>query len=216
MKTTKDKTQGLRGSRVRAVAAGAAVLALVGAGGAVAAGQIDSIDIKDNSVKSKDIKNGTIQTRDLTKNNFARFTRTENVVSATTPASTTPAYNGARVVDVAAAGQTTLVTVVLDQGTWELDVVAQFRHITGGGGSGGDYGVVTITPALQDGFSTGYTSDVPDGGVNAAQVAMSGTIKIANNGTPVLIQGNFTGGGVGQAGASVQATQIAYVKQPKS
>ena len=209
----KDKTQGTSGSRVRAVAAGAAVLALVGAGGAVAAGQIDSQDIKNDSVKSADIKNGTIQTRDLTKNNFARFTRTENVVSATTPASTTPAHNGARVVDVTGT-PTTLVTVVLDQGTWELDVTAQFRRITGAGGTP-DYGVVNIA-GLQDGFGTGYTSDVPDGGINAAQVSLSGTIKIAANNTPVVVQGNFTDGGTGQAGASVQATQIAYVKQPRS
>lgn len=211
---TKDKTQGMFGSRVRAVAAGAAVLALVGAGGAVAGGQIDSSDIENNSVKSKDIKNGTIQTRDLTKNNFARFTRTENVVSATTPASTTPAYNGARVVEVTGTTPTTLVTVVLDQGTWELDVVAQFWHLTGGS-SGADFGVVTID-GLQDGFGTGYTPDVPDGGANAAQVAMSGTIKIEKNDTPVVVQGKFSGAGAGQAGASVQATQIAYVKQPKS
>ena len=211
---TKDKTQGMFGSRVRAVAAGAAVLALVGAGGAVAAGQIDSSDIENNSVKSKDIKNGTIQTRDLTKNNFARFTRTENVVSATTPASTTPAYNGARVVEVTGTAPTTLVTVVLDQGTWELDVVGQFWHLTGGA-PGVDYGVLSVG-GLQDGFGTGYTPDVPDGGANAAQVSMSGTIKIAENNTPVAIQGRFTDAGTGQAGASVQATQIAYVKQPRS
>ena len=215
MKTT-DKTQGLLGSRVRAVTAGAAVLALVGAGGAVAAANIGSDDIINNSVKSVDIKNGTIQTRDLTTNNYARFTRTENVVSATTPASTTPAYNGARVVDVNGTTPTTLVTVVLDEGTWELDVVGQFRHFTGGGGADTDYGVVTITPALQDGFSTGWTPDVPNGGVNVAQVAMSGTIKITANDTPVLVQGQLNGATAGQAGASVQATQIAYVKQPKS
>ena len=203
------------GSRTRAVLAGTAVLALLGAGTAVAAGQIGSEDIRDNSVKSKDIKNGTIQTRDLTTNNFARFTRTENVVSATTPPSTVPAYSGARVVDVAAAGTTPILTIVLDEGTWELDVTAQFWHFTGGGGSDPDYGVVTIA-GLQDGFGTGWTSDVPNGGNNAAQTSMSGTIKITANDTPVVVQGNFTGSNVGQAGASVQATQIAYVKQPKS
>lgn len=201
------------GSRTRAVLAGTAVLAMVGAGTAVAAGHIGSEDIRDNSVKSKDIKNGTIQTRDLTTNNFARFTRTENVVSTTTPASTVPAHSGARVVEVGGT-PTTLVTVVLDEGTWELDVTAQFWHITGTG-SDPDYGVVTIA-GLQDGFGTGYTSDVPNGGTNAAQTSMSGTIKIAANNTPVLVQGHFTGSNTGQAGASVQATQIAYVKQPKS
>jgi hypothetical protein len=216
MKIRNDKTHGLRGSRTRAVAAGACVLALMGAGTAVAAGHIGSEDITDNSVKSKDVKNGTLQTRDLTPNNFNRFTRTENVVSATTPASTVPANGGARVVEVPAGTTgTTLLTVVLDQGTWELDVTAQFWHLTGAAPSDPDYGVVTIA-GLQDGFGTGYTSDVPDAGANAAQTAMSGTIKIAANDTPVLIQGHFTGGNAGQAGASVQATQIAYVKQPKS
>jgi len=214
MKITNDKSRRILGSRVRAVAAGASVLALVGAGTAVAAGTIDSSDIKDDSVTSKDIKDGTLQTRDLTTNNFNRFTRTENVVSATTPASTVPANGGARVVEVPGPGPTTLVTVVLDQGTWELDVTGQFWHITGAEGTP-DYGVVTIA-GLEDGFGTGYTADVPNGGANAAQVSLSGTIKITANDTPVLVQGNFTGGGVGQAGASVQATQIAYVKQPKS
>jgi hypothetical protein len=215
MKIKNDRTRRLFGSRVRAVGAGAAVLALVGAGTSVAAGHIDSEDIKDNSVKSKDVKDGTLQTRDLTPNNFNRFTRTENVVSATTPASTAPANGGARVVEVpAGTTPTTLVTVILNEGTWELDVTAQFFHFTGSPADP-DYGVVTIA-GLQDGFGTGYTSDVPDGGTNAAQTSMSGTIKIAANNTPVLVQGHFTGGNAGQAGASVQATQIAYVKQPKS
>ena len=51
-----------------AVVAVVAVAALAGAGGSVAASKITSAQIKD----------GTIQTRDLTKNNFARFTATEN------------------------------------------------------------------------------------------------------------------------------------------
>lgn len=203
----------LIGSRTRAVVAGSAVLALVGAGTAVAAGQIDSSDIKDNSVKSRDIKNGTIQTRDLTTNNFARFTATENVVSSTTPPSVVPAHGGARVVDVPSGATVGLVTVVLDEGTWELDGTAQFWHFTGSPGN--DYGRVTI-PGLQDGFGTAYTADVPDGGNNAAQVSFSGTIKIAANDTPVVISGEFSAGAHGQAGASVQATQIAYVKQPSS
>jgi hypothetical protein len=216
MKMTNDKTRRLLGSRVRAVAVGASVLALVGAGSAVAAAHIGSDDIINGSVKSVDVKDGTLQTRDLTTNNFNRFTRTENVVSATTPPSTNPAYSGAKVVDVPGPGPTTLVTVVLDQGTWELDVTAQFWHMgTSTPGSPSDLGVATIA-GLQDGFGTGYTADVPDGGGNAAQVSMSGTIKIAANNTAVLVQGSFTGAGTGQAGASVQATQIAYVKQPKS
>src|SRR3954471_23010433 len=61
-----------------------AIAGLAGTGASVAAGTITSAQIKD----------GTIQTGDLTKNNFAKFTSTENVVSATTPISTVPAYAG--------------------------------------------------------------------------------------------------------------------------
>lgn len=179
----------------------AALAVLAGTGGSVAAGQITSAQIKD----------GTIQTRDLTKNNFARFTATENVVTAQTPASTVPAHNGARVVDVGSA-ETPLVTLVLDKGTWKISGVAQFWHLTGGSPSDPDYGKVTV-PGLQSGFATNWTSDVPNGGTNAAQVSFAGTIKITSNDTPVVITGSFTGSNTGQAGASVQATQYEYVKQ---
>jgi hypothetical protein len=176
------------------------VAALAGTGGAVAAGQITSAQIKD----------GTIQTRDLTKNNFARFTSTENVVTAQTPISTVPAYAGARVVDVAATGDTPLVTLVLDKGTWKLDGVAQFWHLTGNQ-TGSDYGQVKVA-GLQTGMATNYTGDIPDGGANAGQVAFSGTIKITANDTPVVINGAISGDTTGQAGASVRATQYEYVK----
>ena len=79
----------LASGKVATVVAVGAIAALAGTGASVAAGHITSAQIKD----------GTIQTGDLTKNNFARFTSTENVVSATTPVSTVPAYGGARVVD---------------------------------------------------------------------------------------------------------------------
>ena len=177
------------------------MLALVGTGTAVAARQITSYDIKD----------GTIQTRDLTKNNFARFTATENVVSATTPVSTDPAHNGARVVE-ATDTETPLVTLVLDRGTWQIDGTAQFWHMNGAAPVGTDLGVVTI-PGLQDGFGKAFSADVPDGGVNAAQTSFSGTIKIAADDTPVTITGAFSPGNSGEAGVSVQATQYVYVAQ---
>ena len=100
--------------KVGMVVAVGAIAALAGTGASVAAGNITSAQIKD----------GTIQTRDLTKNNFARFTATENVKTAMTPVSAVPAYAGARVVDVAATGQTPLVTLVLNKGTWKIDGVA--------------------------------------------------------------------------------------------
>jgi len=187
--------------KVGAVIAMGAVAALAGTGASVAAGHITSAQIKD----------GTIQTGDLTKNNFAKFTATENVKTAMTPISATPAYGGNRVVDVAAAGQTPLVTLVLNKGTWKIDGVGQFWHIGGPAPAGQDLGVVTV-PGLQSGYSVNYTADVPDGGVNAAQVSFSGTIKITANNTPVVITGSFTGGNVGQAGISVEATQYEYVK----
>jgi hypothetical protein len=185
------------------VVAVAAVAALAGTGASVAAAKITSADIKD----------GTIQTGDLTKNNFARFTATENVVSATTPVSTVPQFNGQRV--VAVSGSTPLVTLVLDKGTWKIDGTAQFWHLSGAAPSDPDYGVVTV-PGLQDGFGTNWTADVPDGGNNAAQVSFNGTIKITANDTPVVVTGSFTGGNTGQAGVSVQATQYVYVKQFKN
>jgi len=188
---------------VGGLAAVALVAAVAGTGGAVAAGQITSARIKD----------GTIQTRDLTKNNFARFTATENVVSATTPVSSVPAYDGARVVEVAGAN-TPLVTLVLDRGTWQLDGVAQFWHMGPASVSAPDYGVVKV-PDLKDGFLENWTADVPDGGANAAQVAFHGTIKVTRDNTPVVITGSFTGDNTGQAGVSVQATQYEYVKRFK-
>jgi hypothetical protein len=183
------------------VAAGA-IAALAGTGASVAAGQITSAQIKD----------GTIQTADLTKNNFARFTSTENVVSATTPVSSDPNLAGARVVAVGSPN-TPLVTLVLDKGTWKISGTAQFWHKGGGPApSDPDYGTVTV-PGLQDGFGANFTADVPDGGSNAAQVSFNGTIKITANDTPVVITGSFTGSNTGQAGVSVQATQYVYVKQ---
>jgi hypothetical protein len=187
--------------RTGAAVAVAAVAALAGTGASVAAGHITSTQIKD----------GTIQTKDLTKNNFAKFTSTENVVSATTPVSSVPAYAGARVVAVG-AGSTPLGTLVLDKGTWKLSGTAQFWHMgPGPAPSDPDYGIVTV-PGLQDGFGTNVTADVPDGGNNAAQVSFNGTIKITANDTPVVITGTFTGANTGQAGVSVQATQYEYVK----
>ena len=176
------------------------VAAMAGTGASVAAGKITSAQIKD----------GTIQTRDLTKNNFARFTSTENVVTAQTPVSTVPAYGGARVLDVNAAN-TPLVTLVLDKGTWKIDGIAQFWHIGPGVPADPDYGIVTV-PGLQSGFASNWTSDVPNGGANSAQTSFSGTIKITANNTPVVITGSFTGANTGQAGVSVEATQYEYVK----
>jgi hypothetical protein len=200
MKITSWAKSTVRGKVGTLVAVGA-LAAVAGTGASVAAGHITSAQIKD----------GTIQTRDLTKNNFARFTATENVVTATTPVSTDPAFSGARVVAVGAAGNTPLVTLVLDRGTWKLSGTAQFWHKGPGPSTDPDYGIVTV-PGLQDGFGSGWTSDVPDGGSNAAQVSFNGTIKITADNTPVVITGSFTGNNTGQAGVYVQATQYEYVK----
>lgn len=188
--------------KAAAVVGVVAIAASAGTGASVAAKQITTNDIKD----------GTIQTRDLTKNNFAKFTSTEAVFNAETPISANPAYAGARVVDVAAAGTTPLVTLVLDKGTYKLTGTAQFWHIGGAAPAADtDYGVVTI-PGLQTGFAKQVTADVPEGGVNPAQVTLNGTIKITANNTPVVISGNFTGAREGQAGVSVSATRYEYVK----
>jgi len=195
------KLSSLVRGKVGTVLAVGVIAAVAGTGASVAAGKITTTQIKD----------GTIQTRDLTKNNFARFTSTENVVTAQTPVSAVPAYSGARVVDVAATGTTPLVTLVLDKGTWKINGVAQFWHLGAGSPADPDYGVVTV-PGLQSGFASNWTSDVPNGGTNAAQTSFAGTIKITANDTPVVISGAFTGGNAGQAGVSVEATQYEYVK----
>ena len=194
------KLSSLVRGKVGTVLAAGVVAAVAGTGASVAASKITSAQIKD----------GTIQTRDLTKNNFARFTSTENVVTAQTPVSTVPAHSGARVVDVNSAN-TPLVTIVLDKGTWKINGIAQFWHLGAGSPSDPDYGVVTV-PGLQSGFASNWTSDVPNGGANTAQTSFSGTIKITANDTPVVITGSFTGGNSGQAGVFVEATQYEYVK----
>jgi hypothetical protein len=187
--------------KVGTVVAAGAIAALAGTGASVAVGHITSAQIKD----------GTIQTVDLTKNNFAKFTSTENVVNASTPVSTDPAFAGARAVAVPANTQTGLATLVLDKGTWQIDGVAQFWHLGAGTPTAPDYGIVTI-PAFQDGFGSNFTADVPDGGSNAAQTSFHGTIKITANDTPIVITGAFTGNNAGQAGVTVSATQYVYVK----
>lgn len=52
-------------SRLTAVAAGATVLAVAVGGAGYAVGQIDSRDIKNNSVKSVDIKNNSVKSSDI-------------------------------------------------------------------------------------------------------------------------------------------------------
>jgi hypothetical protein len=202
--TPKFGLTGLTG-KVAAMAAGGAICAIIGATGAVAVGQVTSAGIKD----------GTIQTRDLTKNNFARFTSTESVVTGVTPASTVAAYSGAHVVDVpAGTTPTTLTSITLNKGTWKISGVAQFWHLPPSPApTGTDYGLVTVN-GLANGFTTNYTSDVPDGGSNAAQVSFSGTVTVTADNTPVVVGGQFTGGNTGQAGASITATQYVYVKRP--
>jgi hypothetical protein len=196
------KLSTLVSGRIGTVVAAGAIAALVGTGASVAAGHITSAQIKD----------GTIQTGDLTKNNFAKFTATENVVNAATPVSIDPVFAGARVVAVAANTQTGLATLVLDKGTWQIDGVAQFWHLGPGSPSGADFGILTV-PGFQDGFGSNFTADIPDNGNNAAQTAFHGTIKITANDTPIVITGAFTAGNTGQAGVTVSATQYVYVKQ---
>ena len=55
----------LRNSRVASVAAGSAILVVLGSFGAYAAGQINSRDIENNSIRSVDIKNGQVKKADV-------------------------------------------------------------------------------------------------------------------------------------------------------
>jgi hypothetical protein len=193
------KLKSLVNAKVATLAAAGLIVAGAGTGVAVAANQITSAQIKD----------GTIQTRDLTKNNFARFTSTETVVTSDTPVATDPALGGARVVSLG-AGETNLATITLNKGTWKLTGTAQFWHKNGAGQDG--YGRVTV-PGMQSGQATSYSGVVPNGGQNAAQTQFQGTIKITQNNTPVVITGSISGeNAAGQAGVSVTATQYEYVK----
>jgi hypothetical protein len=75
-------------SRMAAVGAGATVLALLAGGAGYAAGQIDSRDIKNNSVRSVDVKNGTLTKNDLNRSVLAgtatraQITRLANAIVA--------------------------------------------------------------------------------------------------------------------------------------
>jgi hypothetical protein len=199
------KLTSLVNAKTGTIAAAAAVAVVCGAGASVAAGQITSAQIKD----------GTIQTGDLTKNNFARFTATENVKTAdTAPNTTDPNLAGQKLVRVDAGQTPALTTIVLNRGTWKISGTAQFFHPNQAGVPGAnatDIGVVTV-PGLTSGIATNYTGDIPDGGVNGAQTSFEGTIKITADNTPVVISGALTSGGAGTATATVTATQYEYVK----
>ena len=54
-------------SRLTAVVAGSAAIAVLGASAGYAGGQIGTKDIKDDSVRSKDIRDGTIRNKDMRK-----------------------------------------------------------------------------------------------------------------------------------------------------
>src|SRR3954465_14665861 len=60
-------TMKLFNNRTTALAAGATILVLGGAGGAVAAGQITGQDIKDDSIYSRDIHDGTLHSWDFSR-----------------------------------------------------------------------------------------------------------------------------------------------------
>src|SRR4051794_12419126 len=60
-------TMRLFNNRTTALAAGATILVLGGAGGAVAAGQITGQDIKDDSIYSRDIHDGTLHSWDFSR-----------------------------------------------------------------------------------------------------------------------------------------------------
>jgi hypothetical protein len=62
-----------------AVGIGAAALALLAGGAGFAAGQINSGDIQDNSVRSVDVKDGDLKTKDLNPSVLAKFVREGDV-----------------------------------------------------------------------------------------------------------------------------------------
>ncbi|MEJ7832084.1 MAG: hypothetical protein WKF79_04165 [Nocardioides sp.] len=202
-------------SRLTSVAAGAVVLAVLGAGSALAAAQVGSDGIQDNSVTSKDIKDGTIQKQDLTANNFRKFTETSTVITAITPASTNPAYAGAPVVDVAASprngtadARIPLLSVQLDKGTYVVDATAQFLHLTGSAPDVG-YGVLSLSLA-GSGYANAVSADIPDNGNNPAQTSLTKVVTIGSDNTNLTVLGAIRGERSGQAGASVTITKVGF------
>jgi len=62
-------------SRMAAVGAGAAVLALLAGGAGYAAGEIDSGDIQNNSVRSVDVKDGDLRKKDMRPSFIAKWAK---------------------------------------------------------------------------------------------------------------------------------------------
>ena len=67
-------------SRAGAVVAGAAVLAAVGGvGGAAAAGQIGSLQIRDHSIQSKDMRRGAVQSATILNGSINKYDLSKSV-----------------------------------------------------------------------------------------------------------------------------------------
>lgn len=203
-------------SRLTSVATGVALLAVLGAGSAYAAGQIGSDGIRNNTITSKDIKNGTIQKQDLTANNFRKFTETSTVITAITPVSGNPAFGGRNVVPVTASARNgsadvkvPLLVVQLDKGTYNVATTGQFWHLVGGADDVG-YGVLSLSLPGANGYANAVSADIPDNGNNPAQTSSTNVVKIIADNTNVTVLGAIRGDRNGQAGASVVITKVAF------
>lgn len=221
-------------SRLGAVAVGATIIAVLGAGGAVAAGQITGADIKRNSVPGSDLKSGTVGYNKLNDNAKRKLQGQQGpagpqgaegpagppgqslVANETTAPNAT--YNGVNVVDVPSAAATSggpsttegaelVDPIELEQGTYLVQSTVQFFDFQPSETNDVDYGVARL---FLDGTNVGtsWSPQVPDDGNNAAQAAGSIVVTVPAGGGTLTARAILRGGDDGQAGGNLIVTRI--------
>ena len=96
---------------------------------------------------------------------------------------------------------------MLNKGTYHLTATAQFFHFPAGGDAP-DYGVVSTNLNGQPQPGTGFSSDIPNDGANAAQTTVATIVTIAADNTTLTLVGSIRGATAGQAGAQVLVMKV--------
>jgi hypothetical protein len=221
-------------SRLGTVAVGATIIAVLGAGGAVAAGQITGADIKRNSVPGSDLKDSSVGYGKLTDNAKSKLQGQQGpagpqgeqgpagpagqslVANETTGPNAT--YGGVQVVDVDSVAATSggpsttegselVDPIELEQGTYLVQSTVQFFDFQPSATNDVDYGVARL---FMDGTTVGtsWSPQVPDDGNNAAQAAGSIVITVPAGGGTLTARAVLRGGDDGQAGGNLIVTRI--------
>lgn len=228
-------------SRLGAVAVGAMIIAVVGAGGAVAAGQITGADIKSNSVPGSDLKDGSVGYAKFGDGARSRLQGEQGprgeqgetgpagppgqsvVASEITAANAT--YGGVQVVDVDSAGSSSggpsategselVDPVKLDAGTYLVQSTVQFFDFQSkpGDTNDEDYGVARLFLDGQN-VGTSWSPQVPDDGNNAAQASGVVVVTVPEGGGTLSARALLRGGDGGQAGADLIVSKVAQASQ---